>query len=585
MEKTLKVIKKVYLYVLALLPLALQYYPTANKFDLIRYFSPYYIVAAFILAGFALFWFSEKRVAKLNWVILAFIVISSLSFIFADVKSFGFAEIFMLWLVGITMTFLGVKEARDELRKILPFALSAILIANVLGGIATYMSTDHLRFFGLFYNPEIKADAWPNAFANFFLLSFPFFLFWLFKKNKKYTSLKLLLTALVFSGFILTVSRAGYIALAIEIVLLLIFLKPRMKVVFSAMLVFFMGLGFTSIINYGKDIYWDTTNIGQRIAFNEAGGTTSIAERSEFFAGSFKLIGDDLLLGSGPVSFRWVYPQYQKGLLAVSDHPHNVLLKYGVERGLVVMIMFVIFLLIVYSNNGPLNKKAEEYDKIAWAGLLGLLAHSMVDFNLNFFTIYFSFWLVIISLTKLQKLKINYWALALVVMVIAGTVFVRLETVRLRELFDNPEKTKITSYAPAIPGYSILQLYNDNIESKKEIRLAILNKQLEVNPYDPGAWSRLAKERLQSNKTDEAEQIYDRIINDIDPKNTFEYYADYLELLQDQNDTDKIELLRESLDPMLSEYNKLKEANVHFIQSKNEEEYVERIESVLNGQS
>jgi hypothetical protein len=197
MEKTLKVIKKVYLYVLALLPLAMQYYPTANKFDLIRYFSPYYIVAVFILAGFALFWISEKRVAKLNWVILAFIVFSSLSFIFADVKTFGFAEIFMLWLVGITMTFLGVKEARDELRKILPFALSAILIANVLGGIATYMSTDHLRFFGLFYNPEIKADAWPNAFANFFLLSFPFFLFWLFEKKKKFTSLKLLLAALV----------------------------------------------------------------------------------------------------------------------------------------------------------------------------------------------------------------------------------------------------------------------------------------------------------------------------------------------------------------------------------------------------
>src|SRR6185295_13667108 len=75
-------------------------------------------------------------------------------------------------------------------------------------------------------------------------------------------------------------------------------------------------------------------------------------EREDFWHQAIALAQEKPLLGWGPYSFRFIQPHVQKSVLATSDHPHNVFLKYAAERG----VPAALFLLVI----------------VAWALLAGI---------------------------------------------------------------------------------------------------------------------------------------------------------------------------------------------------------------------
>lgn len=559
------------MYVWGLLAMGVAFHaiPGANKFDIIQSFAPFYVLVAFVILGVVLFGFLEwkKGGVKTPWPLIGFVIWSTLAFILAEVRTFGFAEIFVLWIGALLFLVFSAPKSRAMLRAHLPwFALLALGFHLVVGAYA-FLHTDHLRFFGFFYNPQIKADAWPNAFASFFLLAFPLALAAL-SRIKKFDWLKGIVVGFLLAGFWMSFSRAGFIAFGLELVVLTLFfwkdLKPKKKLIVPIICMALALVGAVFFLQQAKSSTQETTDVSDRLTFSEAAGGTSVSERLEFFTGSAKLIAMDPIFGFGPVSFKSVYPQVQQGFLALSDHPHNILLKYAVERGLPAAIFFVVFLAMLLWRNSPFDKKAESLDRFVWAGIVGLMAHSMVDFNLNFFSIAMLWWLSLAMVGRLEKKGGNLFSLVLILLILAGAGY------HAKPI-----------YGSILPRWDLIGQINGLQDSNDfEQRKLIAQEQLSYDAFDHHALAELARIAVQEGRIDDAIASYELLLK-VYPKNTFEYYVEYAKLVKNFGPSEKLDSLRVDMVPLLEEFRDLEARNVHFIQSKPEGQYADELEQIL----
>lgn len=639
MMGTVKYYNQIFFWVVVLLVLVAHLFPMANKFDLVERFLPVMGIAFLITTGCILGWvFSWWKRRKTDeakfkgpdgWLLAALlgsVLWSGLSFVFADVKIFGFTEIYMLMVGALLFLYFGTVPS---IKKWLPYGLSALLLIQALFGVYGFLTTDHTRFFGLFYNPEIKADAWPNAYALMFLLTFPWLLFALFKdgikKNGAFFVLKSVFAGFIFGTFLAIFSRAGYIAFGIEIIFLSIFFGKYLKgkenflrVVTAVVIIIAVGFTVLSGLQKAKSLYWSTADISDRLTFSDSGGASSFGERFEFFRGSLELVKEKPLFGHGPSSFKWVYPRFQKGFLALSDHPHNWILKLAVERGAPAAIFFLAFLLVLFIKTNPFSKSSPLFVKIAWSGAFGAMAHSMVDFNFNFISNYLIFWLIVSSLTsgiskkeaKTTFKKSDFFSLLAVLSIVVVLTWSSVRIVkeswhylRLRSVFGPIVNTiamgDTENYNPLLPRFTLLRLddayaKNEPIVDKDgnffsrlsdvevaENRKILLENHLSYNPYDAEGYSRLGQMALDENDLEAARDYFKRA-TEVNPKNTFRYYAEYASVLSKLGDISSLAALREKVEPLIEEYMPLYEKNLHFTQRDGEMQYIEELKRLTN---
>lgn len=626
----------IFFWGVVLLTLGAHLFPLANKFDLVERFLPVmgivFLITTGCVLGWIFSWWKRRKTdeAKFKgpdgWLVAAligFVLWSGLSFVFADVKTFGFTEIYML-ILG-TLLFLYFSTV-PSIKKWLPYGLSLLLLIQALFGIYGFLTTDHTRFFGLFYNPEIKADAWPNAYALMSLLTFPWLLFALFKNGIKkigaFLVLKSVFAGFVFGTFLAVFSRAGYVAFGVEVIFLGIFFGKSFKGNFrrcmaAVVIIIVVGFGVLAGLQKVKSLYFDTTDVKDRLTFSDSGGASSFSERFEFFFGSLELIKKEPLFGYGPSSFKWAYPQVQEGFLALSDHPHNWILKLAVERGAPAAALFLVFLLVLFVKTNPFSKSSPIFVKVAWASALAALAHSMVDFNFNFISNYLIFWLIVAALASgvsANREKVRFKKsdllsliaiLVMIVVLVLSSVRIVKESwhyLRLRSVFGPIVNTiamgDTENYHPLLPRWTLLRLddayaKNEPIVDKdgnffsrisdEEVtanRKILLENHLKYNPYDASAYSRLGQIALDENDLSAARDYFKRA-TEVNPKNTFRYYAEYASVLSMLGDDSSLASLREKVKPLIEEYMPLYEKNLHFTQRDNEMRYIEELQRIF----
>lgn len=607
-------------FVIALI-LAIHLFPLANKFDLVERFLPVMGIAFLITVGCVKGWvFSAWKRRKtgeakfkgpdgwLSAALIGFVLWSGLSFVFADVKTFGFTEIYMLILGALLFLYFSTVPS---VKKWLPYGLSVLLLIQALFGIYGFLTTDHTRFFGLFYNPSIKADAWPNAYALMFLLTFPWLLFALFKGGVKkvgtFFMLKSVLAGFVFGTFLAVFSRAGYVAFGVEVIFLAVFFGKRIKgkenfskIVTVIVIIAITGLGVLSGLQKVKSLYFDTTDVKDRLTFSDSGGASSFRERFEFFRGSLELIKEEPLFGYGPSSFKWVYPEVQGGFLALSDHPHNWILKLAVERGAPAAMFFLVFLLVLFVKTNPFLADSPLFVRIAWSGAFGAMAHSMVDHNFNFISNYLIFWLIMAALAsgiskksaKTTFKKSDFISLIVVLfMVIAlawSSARVMKDSIHYEQLRSGAEPSdtvnsfafvNVEDYHPLLPRWTLLRL-EDAYKSDSKRRKILLATHLKYNPYDAEAYSRLGQIALDENDLETALAHF-RKATVVNPKNTFQYYNWYASTAFLLSDFDTLETLRAEVVPLIEEYIPLYNQNLHYTQRDNEMRYIEELQRIF----
>lgn len=383
-------------------------------------------------------WFDQKksRVPVVLWVaVMLFIALTVLSYLLSSTANYGFDEVLrtgsfsllLLWMLRSC----DEPETGEEFITTLVRVLSITVFTACMIGLLVYVFQPVNRFVGTFFDARFHTDYWPNAWANFFLLTWPVVFYWVlrkydFNRNSMASRTEFLVRALILGVvvgcFFLAFSRGATLALFFQVTCWggVVAYKakkefPLRYVIPTAVMIAVFAYAMFGLANNLRSEWYDVLTVEEKVTMQAAEGTSSVTERLDFWGQSTALWLQKPWFGWGPYSFRFAQTSLQTSVLATSDHPHNVFLKLLAERGLLAVIVFVVPLCIVLYLAIRMILKEEEYGSLSFSlrlltliGLLGCLAHSMIDFNLQFVGIALPFWLLLgVTLSFLHAEKLS----------------------------------------------------------------------------------------------------------------------------------------------------------------------------------
>ncbi|MBP9773495.1 MAG: O-antigen ligase family protein [Candidatus Peribacteraceae bacterium] len=361
---------------------------------------------------------SKKIPMVLLLLIGAWCVWTVLSFVVSTTMNYGLDEV--LQTISLSLVFLwalrrsGNNVDRYSLEARIAQTISvAVLLACALG-IAVYIFQPVSRFVGSFFDYRFHTDYWPNAWGEFVLLAWPMLVWTLWSKPLTKLSgssfwLRSLTIGLLLGCLLLSYSRGSLLALGVQLVLsacLMVF--GRLKLPIKKTGIVLATATLTAVIlfvgiNSIRSQTYAVESVIKKATFTSAEKASSVSERSQFWQQATTLTKAHPFLGWGPYSFRFVQPQLQQDILATTDHPHNVLLKLAMERGIPAAVFFGLIFLIVFGLHlhSLRPSKREQHDTTtrwfvlaSFVAIAGVLAHNMIDYNLQFVGISLPLWVL-----------------------------------------------------------------------------------------------------------------------------------------------------------------------------------------------
>lgn len=343
----------------------------------------------------------ERDVPQLLWwSAMIFVCWTVLSFVLSATRNYGLDEVLRDGALTLLL-FWTARRARGpdgelaaSFRHILLFMVSLTLIACALG-MAVYALQPVNRFVGSFFYVFSRADYWPNAWADYLLITWPIVLWWVLRAPDGWRRvLRESLLGIVIGCLLLSYSRGALIAFGGEVILLGIILLRRnglhrsrgalrtIGIICALSLVLFFAL------NAARSTSFPVESVARKLTFSADEGASSFTERLQFYRQSLVLSREHPVFGWGPYSFRFIQPRLEADVRATSDHPHDFLLKLAVERGWPAALLSLIVLgsiLVPCCSSLVRRRKQIPLDTpFLFVGVVGLLAHSLIDFNLQF---------------------------------------------------------------------------------------------------------------------------------------------------------------------------------------------------------
>ncbi len=396
------------------------------------------------------YWFQRKREIvsdqRLGVLILLFLAWTALSYVFSTTRNYGLDEVVrdsalgLLFLWHLRRRETATKEGQSFEERFLRL-LSRVALVSCVIGFFIYVFQPVNRFVGTFFDWRFHTDYWPNAAAQFLLLAWPIVLLTarpaavgrgesfrlklprsqLLALPLKYL-LPLLPTGFILGCLFLTFSRGGVIAFLGQIVLLTVLLLFRRGTehkltIHLAKLAATLVIGILVFfcINALRSPIYPVESVQQKVTFTSAEGSSSASERLSFWISALQLSREKPVFGFGPGSFRFVQPHSQEGVLVTSDHPHNVFLKLSSERGIPAVIFFTAILFLLFSKGlrsvlrgkrlSFFNDSLRLGSPLLFIALAGVLAHNLIDFNLQFVGIAFPLFLTASFLVREEEIS------------------------------------------------------------------------------------------------------------------------------------------------------------------------------------
>jgi tetratricopeptide (TPR) repeat protein len=331
---------------------------------------------------------------------ILFLLWTLLSYINSTAKNYGLDEV--LRDTSLVLVFFWTARKMERHPKFFDQFILALSTATLIAcafGFAVYVFQPVSRFVGSFVDPQFDTDYWPNAWAEFLLLAWPIVLLWSRRMQPRRGALVwMALPGFVLGTLFLSYSRGAIIAFIGQLVLLAGFqllsregraaLRQSILIVALASCIALATFGAGNLL---RGQFHRVQSVSEKVTFTASEGASSITERKEFWKEAIGLANARPLLGWGPYSFRFVHQHVEKGILATSDHPHSVLLKLATERGWPAAILFA--LVIGYVLIAHLFRRSVQ--ALPWIAVVGVLAHNMIDYNLQFVGIILPFWMLL----------------------------------------------------------------------------------------------------------------------------------------------------------------------------------------------
>ncbi len=517
------------------------------------------------------------------------------SFVTSTTLNYGYDEV--LQAVSLTLLLLWAASARQEDGCVTRQFAETVSFAGLIAcgiGLAVYILQPVSRYVGTFFDHRFHTDYWPNAWAEFLLFMWPILLFVLFTRNEKKLPaifrrdwVKGVILGSVLACLLLSYSRGGFIALSGQIVLLfllvVIFHRRALgwkRVPLTLLMTVVTSVILFSGINAVRDRFHDVQSVVRKATFTSDEGTSSVFERQAFWRQATMLASVKPLLGWGPYSFRFVQPHVQDGVLQTSDHPHNVFLKYASERGIPAAVLFLcIVAWALWSGLVAASRKATELpiDLFLVVSVAGVLAHNLIDYNLQFVGIALPMWIALGLMTSVPQVKKPSALRHRIerIVAIALLLFTLFEGMNLAMSSRARRAESDGSPLRALRWYALTDrsLFPRDAWLARGAMLLALNqlpqaeeavdRSLGYNDEDGRAWRLLGDIYLRWNKRNDALRAYEKAY-------AYAKYDDMgitrglIYLLKDQ-DREQLLARRHEFDLLLNEFGLAIEQNTHFI--------------------
>jgi hypothetical protein len=391
----------------------------------------------------------------------------------------------------------------------------------------------------------------------------------------------------VLGCFFLSFSRGGIIALGLEVIIFMAFILWKMgnKISWKKILMVSIASGLTAVvtfvsINSARSRFHTVESVAAKATFTSAEGTSSLSERMQFWKQAVQLAKQEPLYGYGPYSFRFVQPHIQTDVLATSDHPHNVFLKLAMERGIVASLLLLAILIatvllgFLKIRNEPVSPHSLLTVSMITA-IGGVLAHNMIDYNLQFMGIAVPLWLMMGILAsgksgpharKRQIVEITGAVILSLLLLYEGTMLVFSSRARRAEAKGNTN-VALEFYAKADGAFfprdaflseGVLLLSGSHFADAEAAALRSVNR----NPEDARGWRLLGDIYLAWHKERDALSAYEKAFrygshNDIGIVRGLVYLL--------KNDRKLMDARRHEIELLMNDFGLAIEQNTHFI--------------------
>ncbi len=389
------------------------------------------------------------------WIaMMLFLLWTVVSYVLSETRNYGLDEVIrdascvlvFLWATRAGRNAPTEPSGRCIRRLITVISVTALVTCVI--GTAVYILQPVNRFVGTFFDMRFDTDYWPNAWAEFLLLAWPIAVLWSRRFSPFVQSLTL---GMLFGSLFLSYSRGAFLVFCGQIVLWLLIAGVRWwisrgeenhtgwrsptRTLIVALGALIIGALLFTGVNAVRSRFHDVASVAAKATFTASEGASSISERSDFWEQSFALSLERPVFGWGPYSFRFIQPRLQTQVFATSDHPHNVFLKLAMERGWPAALLFLFILirmlfpaasslirrkavprlravtpLFVHSlrhygvqargAEGALRGAGEDGPPVSLQmacliAVSGVLAHNLIDYNLQFVGIALPVWLLL----------------------------------------------------------------------------------------------------------------------------------------------------------------------------------------------
>lgn len=523
---------------------------------------------------------------------VAFLAATFLSFLFSTTRNYGFDEV--LQTASLVLLFLWVIAEGPHLPKLHTSVARTLACALLIAcgiGIAVYVFQPVTRFVGTFFDYRFHTDYWPNAWGEFVLLAWPMLAWSLFQdSSKKNDVLKSIILGLVLGCLFLSFSRGSILAFFGQLSLLTLlswrFLRQwevMRRVLQAAALSVITGFFVFTACNHLRVSFYEVESVAKKATFQSGEGASSFSERKAFFQQAFILAKQRPLVGLGPYSFRFVQPHLQTDVLATSDHPHNVFLKIAMERGVPALAFFVFLLAVcllcgLRASSLFRVRTGSFFVSVALTSVAGVVAHNLIDYNLQFVGIALPFWLLLGFLVS-ERFVLNtperrsdVWLKVLIAVIVLALAAAESGYLVLSSFARHAEAAGDEETALAYYRKTDASLFPRDAWLSRAVMLLNARKFIEAenaavtyiaeNSEDARGWRLLGDIYLAWNKRVDAIRAYEKAY-DYGKANDAGIIRGLVFLLK--SDRIKLNQRRHEIDSLLNDYGYAIEHNTHFI--------------------
>jgi len=272
---------------------------------------------------------------------------------------------------------------------------------------------------GVFQQPNVMASYIATTFTVSLLLisTYPV----PFEKMDKWVSHSINLFAFIAGMIIISINPATvYVALAISLPFMLLAHRESPYGILKAIIFLLLGGLFIGLINSGIFLNNDFMSFSMDETFNSGG-------RKIIWLISWELFKENWLTGVGYGNFEHAYLEYQAGYyqqhglygFARVNHPHNELILWSVEGGVLPGLAFVSYTLYTIWRMFKMGAPALPYAAI----LIPLVAHALLEFPFYHSAIHWILFVTLLYLFETHAAKTKDVSFEYKILIITTTTF------------------------------------------------------------------------------------------------------------------------------------------------------------------